>query len=130
MQMTRQRDSGGPWERVAAELRTCRDAQRQAWGNLDDITVARYLAGACSPQERAEVEQAARSLPDVRDLIEVLRAAMPVGGADPVAQTGLGEIRGPTVSGTPRKRALAYAFCSGFLASALLVGFLACAFYM
>jgi hypothetical protein len=70
-------DSHEQWERVAAELHAYRDAQRQAWGDLDDIQVARYLAGECSPQERAAMEQAMQSFPDVRELMDVLRDVGP-----------------------------------------------------
>jgi hypothetical protein len=80
--MARPSESREQWERLAAELRAYRDAQRHAWGDLDDIQLARYLDGACSPQERAEVEKAMRDSPDVRDVIEVLRSVLPARGMD------------------------------------------------
>src|SRR5262245_30690710 len=86
--MAGQSESREQWERTAAELRAYRDAQRRAWGDFDDIKVARYLVGASSPQERAEVEQAVRSLPDLRDVMGVLRTAVPFSGEGPVAQPG------------------------------------------
>jgi hypothetical protein len=65
------------WERLAAELRAYGQAQRQAWVDVDDMQLARYLTGACSPPERAAVEQALRDLPDVREVIDVLRDVLP-----------------------------------------------------
>jgi hypothetical protein len=80
-------ESREDWERLAAELRAYRQAQRQAWGDLDDLQVARYLDGACSPQERATVEQGMRDLPDVREVIDVLRSVLPAWGVDASDQT-------------------------------------------
>jgi hypothetical protein len=74
MAMTGQSQPHEQWDRVAAELRAHREAQREAWGDFDANQVTRYLAGLCTPQERAAVEVAMRSLPDVRELIEVLQA--------------------------------------------------------
>jgi hypothetical protein len=84
-------ESREPWERLAAELRAYGQGQRQAWGDLDDIQVARYLGGACSPQERAEVEQAMRDLPDAREVIDLLRGLLPGLGLDRPVEPGSGE---------------------------------------
>jgi hypothetical protein len=89
--MARPPESREHWERLAAELRAYRQAQGQAWGDLDDIQVARYLAGDCSPHERAAAEQAMRDLPDVREVIDVLRGVLPVWGRDAPAQPGPAE---------------------------------------
>jgi hypothetical protein len=70
-------ESREQWQRLAAELRAYRQVQQQAWGDLDDVQVAQFLAGASSPQDRAEVEQAMRDLPDVREVIDVLRGVLP-----------------------------------------------------
>lgn len=64
---------GGSWERVAAELRACREAQRRAWGDIDNATLGRFLAGEVSPQEQQHVEQALESLPELRKLTELVR---------------------------------------------------------
>jgi hypothetical protein len=64
-------DSG--WERVAAELRASRDAQRATWGDLDNTTLGRYLAGEVSPEELERVEQALRELPELRTLTDLVR---------------------------------------------------------
>ena len=42
------------WQRVVAELRAHREAQQSAWGDVDDVTLARYLAGECSREERIQ----------------------------------------------------------------------------
>jgi hypothetical protein len=89
--MARPSESREHWERLAAELRAYRDAQQHAWGDLDDIQVTRYLAGACSPQERATVEQALRDLPDVREVIDVLRTVLPAWELDAPVQPGSAE---------------------------------------
>jgi hypothetical protein len=70
-------DTREHWERLAVELRAYGQAQRQAWGDLDDIQLARYLAGACSPPERVAIEQAMHDLPDVREVIDLLRTILP-----------------------------------------------------
>jgi hypothetical protein len=84
MPMAGPAESREPWERLAAELRTYGHAQCQAWGDIDDIQLARYLAGACSPSERAVVEQAMRDLPDVREVIDLLRSILPAPEVEPI----------------------------------------------
>jgi hypothetical protein len=79
------------WERLAIELRADEPAQRQAWGDINDIQLARYVDSACSPQERAAVEQAMRDLPDVREAIDVLRGVLPAWGLEAPVQPGLAE---------------------------------------
>jgi hypothetical protein len=65
------------WEVIAAALLAARQAQRRTWGSMDDLTVANYIAGACTSEERKEVEQWMRDFPAVRDLVEVVRASLP-----------------------------------------------------
>jgi hypothetical protein len=65
------------WEVIAAALLAAREAQRRTWGQMDDLTVANYLAGACTADERKVVEQWIRDFPAVRDLVEVVRASFP-----------------------------------------------------
>jgi hypothetical protein len=86
------------WERLAAELRAYQQAQRQAWGDLDDVQLARYLAGACSPPERAAVEQAMRDLPDVREVVDVLGSVLPAQRVDAPVEPGSGEGGGGAVA--------------------------------
>jgi hypothetical protein len=61
------------WERVAAELRACREAQQRAWGDLDDALLGRYLAGEVDPEERRQIESALQELPELRKLTELVR---------------------------------------------------------
>jgi hypothetical protein len=61
------------WDRVASELRACRESQRKAWGDIESTTLGRYLAGAASPREQAEVERALAALPDLRTLTDLVR---------------------------------------------------------
>jgi hypothetical protein len=66
-------DPAKHWDKVAAELRACRDAQRQAWGDVDDALLGRYLADESSGDERRQVEQALEELPELRLLTDVVR---------------------------------------------------------
>jgi hypothetical protein len=61
------------WERIAAELHAYRQAQRRLWGDVDDMTLARFLAGTATDAERAAVDQAMQEHPAVRELVEGLR---------------------------------------------------------
>lgn len=73
------------WEVIAAALLAARDAQRRTWGSMDDLTVANYLAGTCTPAERNEVEQWMRDFPAVRDLVDVVRASLATEPSVPAA---------------------------------------------
>ena len=64
------------WERVAAELSAYRSWQRQAWGDLDDATLGRYLAGEATPEERGRVEAAANRHPEVRQVLDLVREVL------------------------------------------------------
>jgi hypothetical protein len=66
-------EAGGSWERVAAELRACRESQQRAWGDMDDATLGRYLAGELGGEERRQVEQALEALPELRKLTDLVR---------------------------------------------------------
>lgn len=61
------------WKRVAAELRAYRDLQQQAWGDLDNATLGRYLAGEVDTEERRQVESALNELPELRRLTDLVR---------------------------------------------------------
>jgi prepilin-type processing-associated H-X9-DG protein len=61
------------WERVASELRAFREAQKLAWGDLDDAVIACYLLGRGTERDREAVERAMQSLPDVRECVEFIR---------------------------------------------------------
>jgi hypothetical protein len=69
-------DPAGQWDRVTRELRTCKENQQKAWGDIDSTTLGRYLAGESSGEERAEVEQALAQLPDLRTLTNLVREVL------------------------------------------------------
>jgi hypothetical protein len=80
----------GSWDRVASELRACREAQQRAWGDIDNATLGRYLANEADGEERRRVENALDELPELRRLTELVRDVLadaePVGvPAAPVA---------------------------------------------
>jgi hypothetical protein len=54
-------------------LRAYREEQRRAWGDVDNTTLGRYLAGEISPDEREQVEQALEELPELRRLTDLVR---------------------------------------------------------
>jgi tetratricopeptide (TPR) repeat protein len=66
-------DTGESWARIASELRTYRDAQRRAWGNLDDATIARFLAGEAPEEESERVRATMRTHPKVQECVDILR---------------------------------------------------------
>src|SRR5262245_38996639 len=69
-------DPDPQWARVAADLRTYREAQRRTWGDFDEAAIARYLADEATEEERGCVEQAMRDFPRVRECVEILRQVM------------------------------------------------------
>jgi hypothetical protein len=60
------------WNQIAAELRAYRKAQDEVWGDLDDITLASYIAGVSTPAETARVEQLKQDKPAVGRLIHLV----------------------------------------------------------
>lgn len=66
-------DPAEQWERVAAELRTHKQTQQQAWGDIDNATLGRYLAGDLADDERQSIEQALTQLPELRKLTDIVR---------------------------------------------------------
>jgi serine/threonine-protein kinase len=73
-----------PWSHFAAALRAARDAQRRAWGGLDDTTVARFIAGEATEDERGWVERVLREHPKVREWITEIRQIAEVPHPAPV----------------------------------------------
>jgi hypothetical protein len=64
----------GDWRaRLAADLAADREEERRVWGDVDDVTLARYDAGQCTDEERAQVERAMRDFPAVREATEIAR---------------------------------------------------------
>jgi len=65
--------TGSPsWDVVAAELRACREQQKQTWGELDSALIGRYLAGEVSNTERKLVEASLEDHPELRVLTEIV----------------------------------------------------------
>jgi hypothetical protein len=61
------------WESVAEELRACREAQRQAWGDVDNATLGRYLADESSAAEQEVVKEALAHHRELQILTDVVR---------------------------------------------------------
>ncbi len=62
----------GQWDRVASELRACREAQQQAWGDVDNATLGRYLADDVTLEERRRIETELRRHPELRKLTDLV----------------------------------------------------------
>ena len=71
--MSTESDPGGQWQQIALELRACKESQQKAWGQIDNTTLGRYLAGEASDHELATVENALHELPELRKLTELVR---------------------------------------------------------
>jgi hypothetical protein len=70
------------WQSLVTELQGYRDDQRREWGDLDELLIARYLAGECDEQERRTVEEASNASPRVRECLELAREALSDVAAD------------------------------------------------
>ena len=70
--MSSDHGADGQWERVASELRACRQAQKQAWGDVDNATLGRYLADDVTPEERRRIETALNERPELRKLTDLV----------------------------------------------------------
>jgi hypothetical protein len=70
--MSMSNDPRPQWDLIAEELRSCRESQRAAWGDVDNATLGRYLAGEASEQERAAVEAAQRDHPELQVLTDLV----------------------------------------------------------
>lgn len=68
----------GKWQDLAAALRAYGKAQNVAWGTVDDVAIAKYLDGTCSPEQRRSVEKAIDTHPACRELIQVLKQVLNV----------------------------------------------------
>lgn len=66
-------DAEQRWKRLSAMLLKYRSAQRDAWGGLDDLTLAQYLAGTKSPEEMQQIARQIQNLPDLREAVNLLR---------------------------------------------------------
>jgi hypothetical protein len=71
--MTPETNADNSWDRVAAELRACREEQHRAWGDIDNTTLGRFLAGEVTPEEQNQIENALDALPELRKLTDLVR---------------------------------------------------------
>ncbi|HVS35077.1 MAG TPA: hypothetical protein VMS17_05810 [Gemmataceae bacterium] len=62
----------GQWDRLASELRACREAQQETWGDLDNGLLGRYLAGDVTLQERRLIEKELQRRPELRKLTDLV----------------------------------------------------------
>jgi len=67
------RDPDDQWSRVVADLRAHSEAQRRAWGDIDEALIARYITGEGTAEERNRVEEAAREFPGVRECVQSIQ---------------------------------------------------------
>jgi hypothetical protein len=73
--------AAGQWERIASELRACREQQQRTWGDVDPLTLGRYLSDEVSGEERRQIEQALDELPELRRLTDLVRDVLGEGEA-------------------------------------------------
>lgn len=66
-------DPDTQWARIASELASYREQRRSAWGDLDDLTLARFLGGETTAEETARVHRAMADHPKVRECVAILR---------------------------------------------------------
>lgn len=71
--MNGEHEASSEWDRIVADLRKYRVLYEQTWGGVDDVLLARFLAGTCSDEERQAVEEARGSSPAVDRLLNTLR---------------------------------------------------------
>jgi hypothetical protein len=66
-------DNDAQWNRIALELLAYREKRKNTWGDIDDLTLARFLGGETSEEETARVNRAMADYPKVRECVAVLR---------------------------------------------------------
>ncbi len=86
------------WDKVAAELRAARAAQQRTWGDIDNTTLGRYLSDEASNSERAEIESALQTLPELKLLTDLVR--------DVLADSGPAEPATPITVAVPAAASL------------------------
>lgn len=60
------------WNQLAAELQAYQANLDEAWGDLDDVTIAKYLSGTASREEIDAVKKGIQEKPAIRELIDVV----------------------------------------------------------
>ena len=86
------------WDRVSGELQALRRSQEEAYGGVDSALLGKYLAGECDSAERASVEQALQTHPELRLLAELVRDVL---GELPLVETFPAETSPVEVAPTP-----------------------------
>ena len=87
------------WERIAADLKAYRSAQRSVWGGLDELTVARVLSGTASTEEHARVSRIVAMNPAVAELLDLVRGVVSVAAP---ARTGMSVAAAARQKGVPQ----------------------------
>jgi len=64
------------WETLVTDLRGSGCQEQGDWGNVDDLLIARFLAGECNDLERAAVECARQECPEVAECIALAGGAL------------------------------------------------------
>jgi hypothetical protein len=71
------------WARIAADLRHFRADQDAAWGDLDNATLGRFVAGEATSEEKSRVEHSLEQHPQLRELLAVVGEVLgEFGGAE------------------------------------------------
>lgn len=66
-------DARGRWEEFAATWLRYREDQQHAWGDIDDLTLARYLAGSTSESEDRRIQAEMKSHEVLREAVEFMQ---------------------------------------------------------
>jgi len=64
------------WLECKKALQAYQQEQQATWGNADELTVARYLSGECTDEERENVEREMASHPYLAECIRFIRKVM------------------------------------------------------
>ena len=88
-------DAPDSWERVAGELRACKESQKRVWGDLDSSTLGRYLAGEVVGDELGHIERELADHPELRQLADLVRDVL--GGLGSAAPSPSTRESAPTV---------------------------------
>jgi len=91
------------WQEIASALQKYRDDYREFWGEIDDLAITKYISGVCEVEEEQAVEQAMRSKPAVRDLVEAVRDALRPVWVAPEEAAAVNEVERPEVRSVLRE---------------------------
>src|SRR5260370_40349519 len=71
--MASETEPNDSWDRITSQLRAYRAAQEQAWGEIDNAALGRFIADDLSGEERQHIEQALHERPELRKLTDLVR---------------------------------------------------------